>query len=135
MDAKMLAKIALRVLAVYTVVTVIDSLFSLIRFVGDKQLLDFESLWLLLSFITPLVVGLLLWRLAPGLASRTTDDAGAEKTGASFSATELQTIAFVTLGVFILIQSIAVIMGTIYSAIADAQPAGYPSPFHSYYFF
>lgn len=133
MDAKLLAKIALRVVAVFMIAMGIMALPQ-IAGMNDPSRASFSALTLIIVLMEagPVLVGIVLWFLAPILADWMVGDAQPPATAGALDAQTLQAIAFATVGLVVTIQAGAYIAGI--GVTAMTSPNDFQVFLHSYVF-
>lgn len=123
MDARLLTKIALRVLAVFMVATGIMGLPQLAMMDMRSDVVVSALLLIAAIMITmPLLIGPILWVLAPRLAGWIVGKGDAVPAAGSVAAADIQAIAFVTLGLIIAIQAGSYVIGVIYVLMTSDIP-------------
>lgn len=123
MDARLLTKIALRVLAVFMVATGIMGLPQLA--VMDMQSDVVVSALLLAAVVMtsmPLLIGLILWALAPRVAGWIVGKSDTAPATSPVTAADIQAIAFVTLGLILAIQAGSYLIGVVIMLMASDVP-------------
>lgn len=137
MDAKLLAKIALRVLAVYIIakgITELPELMTVQVYAGDAHYAGPDFLWIFSAVISPLIIGLCLWFLAPRAANWVVGSAGNADLSMKVSGATLLAVAFISIGVAFVVQSLPNVLGLIYVSQEPSGGAQGPSVFYSRYF-
>jgi hypothetical protein len=121
MNAKSLSKIALRVLAVFFIfegVGNLPMLAGITSYYGSTVNVRWYPFWESAVLVAPIVLGIMVWIFADTIAARMIDSSDVEEQSMPIDASNLQTIALVTLGIFIIIQCIPNIAGTLYVSLA-----------------
>lgn len=138
MDAKLLAKIALRVLAVYIIakgIMALPELMELPIYTGDAHYAGPSFLWIFAAVISPLIIGLFLWLIAPRAAHWIVGDVGKANLSMAVSGATLLTVAFISVGVTFVVLSLPNILGLIYISQDPSTARIGPDVFRSRYFF
>lgn len=127
MDAKLLAKIALRVLAVYIISIGILELPQIATMnIASQDVGTLIFFTFIFMDIAPFALGVTIWLLAPRIGGWIVGKSVSAVPAKSVSTADLQTIAFVTIGLLIAIQASAYIIGVIYSSLLIATwPGGH----------
>lgn len=136
MDARLLAKIALRVLAVYMISIGILELPQIATMnIASQDVGTLIFFTFMFMEVAPFALGVTLWLLAPRIGDWMVGKSVAAAPAKSVSTADLQTIAFVTIGLLIAIQAGAYIIGVIYSSLLIAswpdEANRYPSLFRN----
>lgn len=137
MDAKLLAKIALRVLAVYIIargIMELPGLLTVRMYTGDAQFGGADFLWIFAAIISPLIIGLCLWFLAPRAAYWVVGSGEKADLPMAVSGATLLAVAFISIGVAFVVQSLPNVLGFIYASQEPSNAALGPSVFYSRYF-
>lgn len=90
-------------------------------------------LWESAVLVAPIVLGIMVWIFAATIAARMIDSSDVEEQSMPIDASSLQTIALVTLGIFIIIQCIPNIAGTLYVSLAAPANQHQPPLLHNDY--
>lgn len=130
MDAKSFCTFGLRLLAVYLIATGIKDVPIYLGFIYDAlgPNLSASPNWnfYLAGFLSPFVIGAILWILAPYLAKwilrKTEDIAISERTDVS----SLQTAAFTVLGICFVVQNLPMLIYLIIDALGFAPGSNIP---------
>lgn len=133
MDAKLLAKLALRVLALFMIATGVMALPQ----IGTLDNQNGSSFSLLAATLVvmdagPVLVGIALWFLAPILADWMVGEADSPARAKAVDADTLQTIAFATVGLVVAIQAGSYLAGIFLTAAT--LPNDFQAFLHSYIF-
>jgi len=134
MDAKMIAKIALRVLATYIVATGIMGLPQLLSIPqrNDDTFFLFVFIFFLFLVVAPLIVGVALWMLAPKMAGWAVGKVDPATSDNPVKATDLQAMAFMTVGLIFTMQAAWYIAGIVYATVLEStSPGNNPSLYHT----
>lgn len=122
MDAKLLAKIALRVLAVYIVSIGILELPQIATMnIASQDVGTLIFFTFIFMDVAPFALGVTLWLLAPRIGGWIVGKSSSPAPAKSLGMAELQIIAFVTVGLVIAIQAAASLLGVIYSSLLVAS--------------
>ena len=131
MDAKLLAKAALRVLAVFMFATGIMALPQLASMNYLPDMAEFVSLITATVMLgAPLLIGLVIWMLAPRIAGWVVGKVDAASAPVPADAANIQAIAFVTVGMVLAIQAGSYVLAVIYVLFTSPEMSG--SLAHSY---
>jgi len=105
MDPKVLGVVAFRVLAVYLVIwgltnsTALFGVFQIQRELPSQAAGSILGPWIYgLAIAVPVLGGMVLWRLAPGIAARAVSGEADDSREVSFSLEQSQAVAFTTVG-------------------------------------
>jgi len=137
MNLKSLSKIALRVLAVFFIFEGIGNLPMLaqsISYYGSTVTVKWFPLWESAVLLAPIVLGVIVWILAGAIAAKMVDRNGNDESTIQLDAFTLQTMAFVTLGIFFIIQCVPNIAGTLYISLTATAAQHQPPLLDNYYF-
>lgn len=137
MDAKLLAKIALRVLAVYMIAKGIMELPALMTvpvYASDAHYAGPDFLWIFAAVLSPLIIGLGLWFLATRAANWVVGSGENADVPMEVSGATLLAVAFISIGVVFVVQSLPNVLGLIYASEEPSNGAQGPSVFYSRYF-
>ena len=130
MDAKSFSTFGLRLLAVYLIATGLIDIPVYLGFIYDEVLPNSSASanwnFYLAGFLSPFVVGAILWFLAPHIAKwavgKTENIAVSERVDVM----SLQTAAFSVLGIFIVIQNLPTLIYLIVDALGFAPGSNIP---------
>lgn len=120
MDARVLAKLALRVFAIYIIaqgILILPGLLDIAVQAKPSDPILSYPLFLVLATVAPFVTGALLWSLAPRVATWILREAEASIPASPVTSEALQIIAFVTLGAVLLVNTLPRIVGILFAAI------------------
>lgn len=135
MNAKSLSKIALRVPALFFIIEGIGSLqMRTVIFSYPGSAVKSITLWGVATLLAPIILGVIVWIFAGTIASWIVDRNDNDESTAPLDAPTLQTIAFVTLGIFFLIQCVPIIAGMIYTSLTTPDDWHQPSLWVNRYF-
>jgi hypothetical protein len=130
MDAKSLATLGLRLMAVYLIAAGITDLPIYLGAVYDAvaphSSLSANWGFYLMGVLSPFVIGAALWFLAPSIGKRVMGKAGDTTVSGSVDASNLQTAAFSVLGVYFVIQSLPILIFLIVDALGFAPGSNIP---------
>lgn len=131
MDAKLLAKVALRVMGLYFILEGTSNLPLLANagsLMGDEVQINSGVIWMVATVIAPIVLGLIVWFAAQPLAARVVGAQDGQESAGKPDPFNLQVLAFTMIGVFIIINDLPRISGILYVAVSNPTAfAGAPS--------
>lgn len=137
MNAKSVSKIALRVLAVFFIFEGIGNLPMLagsISHYGSTVAFKWVPLWESTVLIAPIVLGVIVWSFAERIANWMVNRTDTGEPAVQLDASNFQTIAFVTLGIFFLIQCVPNIAGIVYMSLTVSVAQQLPPLWQNLYF-
>jgi hypothetical protein len=131
MDAKLVSKVAIRVLALFLIGIGMMSLPEIAVSNGNQGTsLDVFGMPLLLLEAGPFLSGIALWFLAPVLADWMVGKAEPSASGPALDAANLQTVAFAIVGLVFSIQAASYLLGML--AVCEATPGAFQQFVHSF---
>lgn len=126
MDARVLARVALRVLGVYFIAQGIFLLPGFLNVAIQATPSDTFQTYtplLVLAVLSQFIVGALLWVLASRVATWIVRDAEGGTPASPVTAEALQTIAYVSLGAVLLVSALPRIFGILFAATMQGNPS------------
>ena len=125
MDAKTLAKVGLRILAVYFIAEGIVQVWAFLSLrIAWSSTTTFKhtSILIIFAVLSPALVGILLWLVAPAAGRWAAGREAHEKSAIPLNAQTLLDIGLIAIGVSLFCAAVIAALGSIYSTLASEQP-------------